>query len=163
MCRPIFINISLFLFFTLSGVRWQVLPETFSPPHLLVFSTLLCLLSSSSLPPQTPAFFTYIFKQSSHLRLGLPRLLLPCSRNSAALFGSLSSAIVSTCQAHCSLLLTSLCVRLLCTPVSSPLFACLPLLLLLFFGPSCFRTLAAFIVVVRSAAPRFPFRTGMPV
>ena len=33
-------------------VRGEVLPATFSPPHLTVFSTLLCLLSSSSsLPP----------------------------------------------------------------------------------------------------------------
>ena len=95
-----------------------MLPATFSPPHLLVFSTLLCLLSSSSsLPP--PAFFTSLFTQSYHLSLGLPRLLLPCSRNSAALFGSLSSAILSTCSAHCNLLLTSLSLKLLCTPVSS--------------------------------------------
>ena len=90
-----------------------MLPATFSPPHLIVFSTLLRLLSSSSsLPPLLPS------SQSSHLSLGLPRLLLPCSRNYAALFGSLSSAILSTCPAHCNLLLTSLSVRLLCTPVS---------------------------------------------
>ena len=31
--------------------------------------------------------------QSSHLSLGLPRLLLPCSRNSTALFGSMSFPI----------------------------------------------------------------------
>ena len=69
----------------------------------------------------SPAFFTSILvlRQSSHLSLGLPRLLLPCSRNSAALFGSLSSAILSTCPALCSLLLTSLSVKLLCTHVSS--------------------------------------------
>ena len=36
-------------------VRDEVLPATFSPPHLLVFSTLLCLLSSSSLPPLLPS------------------------------------------------------------------------------------------------------------
>ena len=47
-------------------------------------------------------------------------------------------------------------------PLTRPFFACLPLLLLLFCVPSCFRTLAAFVVVVRSV-PRFPFRTGMPV
>ena len=88
-----------------------MLPATFSPPHLIVFSTLLCLLfSSSSLPP---------LLSSSHLSIDLPRLLLPCSSNSAALFGSLSSAILSTCPAHCNLLLTSLSVKLLCTPVSS--------------------------------------------
>ena len=112
--------------------------------------------------PSSPVFFTSLFTQPSHLSLGLPRLLLPCSRNSAALFGSRSSAILSTCPAHCTLLLTSLSVKLLWTPVSSltpSFFACLPSLLLLFFGPSCSRTLAAFVVAVRSV-PRFPFRTG---
>ena len=41
-----------------------------------------------------------------------------CSRNFAALFGSLSSTILSTCPAHCNLLLASLSVKLHCTPVS---------------------------------------------
>ena len=40
--------------------------------------------------PSYPVFFTSLLTQSSHLSIGLPRLLLPCSRNSAALFGSLS-------------------------------------------------------------------------
>ena len=83
----------------------------FHPPLSLVF-----FFQSSS----SPVFLTSLLTQSSHLSLGLPRLLLPCSpRNSAALFGSLPSAILSTCPAHCSLLLTSLSVKLLCTPVSS--------------------------------------------
>ena len=82
----------------------------FHPPLSLVF-----FFQSSS----SPAFFTSLLTQSSHLSLGLPRLLLPSSRNSAALFGSLSSAILSTCPAHCNLLLASLSVNLLCTPVSS--------------------------------------------
>ena len=81
----------------------------FHPPLSLVF-----FFQSSS----SPAFLTSLLTQSSHLSLGLPRLLLPCSRNSAALFGSLSSAILSTCPAHCNLLLTSLSIKLLCTPVS---------------------------------------------
>ena len=51
---------------------------------------------------------------------------------------------------------------LLSLPLTPPLCACLPSLLLLFFGPSYFRTLVAFVVVVRSE-PRFPFRTGMLV
>ena len=99
----------------------EVLPATFSPPHLLFFSTLLCFLSSSSsLPPLlSSSHLSLIFIQSSHLSLGLPRLLLPCSRNSVALFGSRSSAILSTCPAHCNLLLISLSVKLLYTPVSS--------------------------------------------
>ena len=97
---------------------------------------------------------------------------------------------LSTCPAHCNLFLTSLSVKLLCTPVSSlnytilsqcisksflycdrnkvlfysKFLACLPSgsLLLLFFVPSCFRTLVAYVVAVPSV-PRFPFRTGMPV
>ena len=96
--------------------RGEVLPATFSPPHLLFFSTLLCLLSSSSSLPS--------LLSSSHLSLHSPPIsvlasLLPCSRNSAAPFGSLSSAILSTCPAHCNLLLTSLYVKLHCTPASS--------------------------------------------
>ncbi len=101
-------------------VRGEVLPATFSPPHMIdsLFHPPLSLAfffqSSSS-----PAYLTSFLTQSSHLSLGLPRLLLPCSRNSAALFGSLSSAILSTCPAHCNLLLTSFSVKLICTPVSS--------------------------------------------
>ena len=56
----------------------------FHPPLSLVF-----FFQSSS----SPAFLTSLLTQSSHLRLGRPRLLLPCSRNSSALCGSLSSAI----------------------------------------------------------------------
>ena len=103
-------------------VRGEVLPATSSTPHLIVFSTLLELspvffFQSSS----SPAFFNSLLRQSSHLILGLHRLLLPSSRNYAALFGSLSSrsAMISTCPAHCSLLLTSLSVKLLRIPVSS--------------------------------------------
>ena len=84
--------------------------SVFHPPLYLVF-----FFQSSS----SPAFLTSLLTQSSHLSLGLPRLLLPCSRNSAALFGSLSPAILSTCPVHCNLLLTSLSVKLICTPVSS--------------------------------------------
>ena len=76
--------------------------------------------------------------QSSHLSIDLPRLLLPSSRNSVALFGSLSSAILSTFPAPCSLLLTSLSVKLLCTPVSSRNYTIL--LLSALFTPAIFRT-----------------------
>ena len=110
-------------FFTASSDR------IFYPPMYLVF-----FFQSSS----SPAFVTSLLTQSSHLSIGLPRLLLPYSRNYAALFGSLSSAILSTCPAHYNLLL------------------------LLFLVPSCFRTLAGFVVVVRSV-PRFPFPTCMPM
>ena len=92
------------IFFTASSA------SLFHPPLSLVF-----FFQSSS----SHSFLTSLWTQSSHLSLGLPRLVLPCSRDSAALFGSLSSAILSTCPAHCNLLLTSLSVKLLCTPVSS--------------------------------------------
>ena len=59
-------------------------------------------------PFSSPAILVSLLTQSSHLSLGLPRLLLPGSRNSAAFFGSLSSTILSTCPAHYSLLFTSL-------------------------------------------------------
>ena len=128
----------------------------FHPPLSLVF-----FFQSSS----SPAFLKSLLTQSSDdLSLGLPRLLLPCSRNSAALFGSLSSVILSTCPAHCNLLLNDLSSlsALSSLPLTPPFFSCLPSLLLLFFVPSCFRTLAAVVVVVRSL-PRFPFRTSMSV
>ena len=95
-----------------------MLPATSSPHHDSLFHpplSLVLFFQSSSFP----AFLKSLLTQSSHISLGLPRLLLPCSRNSAAIFGSLSSAILSTCQAHCSLLLISLSVKLLYTPVSS--------------------------------------------
>ena len=131
MCRFIWewISLSLFLvslcqgrgaarnFFTASS------DSLFHPPLYLVF-----FFQSSS----SPAFLASLLTQSSHLSLGLPRLLLSCSHNSAALFGSLSSAILSTCPAHCNLLLTSLSVKLLCTPVSSLSSSPLPEPLLLF-------------------------------
>ena len=54
-------------------VRGEVMPATFSLPHLLVFSILLCLVSSSSsLPPLLPSSHLSLHVQSSHLSLGLP-------------------------------------------------------------------------------------------
>ena len=82
----------------------------FHPPLSLVF-----LVQSSS----SPAFLTSLLTQSSHLSLGFPRLILPSSRIYAALFDSMSSAILSTCPTICSLLLNSFSVKLLCTPLSS--------------------------------------------
>ena len=71
-------DFSLFLFFPF--VRGEVLPATFSPTHLIVFSTLLCLLSSSSsLPP---------LLSSSHL---LSPLVSPLA------------SLVSTCPPHVTL------------------------------------------------------------
>ena len=86
----------------------EVLPATSLPPDLIVFSppplSIVFFFQSFS----SPAFLTSLLTQSSHLSLGLPRLILSSWRNSAALFGSLSSAILSTCPAHCNLLLTCL-------------------------------------------------------
>ena len=87
--------------------RGEVLPATSSPPHLFHPPLYLIFFYQSS---SSPAFLTSLITHSSHLSIGLPRLLLPSSRNSAILFGSLSSAILSACPAHCSLLLTSLYV-----------------------------------------------------
>ena len=144
-------------------VGGDVLPATVSPPHLIVFSTLICLFSSySSLPP---------LLSSSHLSSHSPPI-------------SALASLVSSCPADVTLPLSSvvchppsfLCVQptVICaSPVSlsntsalpslPPFFSCLPsLLLLFFFVPSCFRTLAAFVVVVQSVSG-FPFPTGMPV
>ena len=50
------VNSPLSIFLLFPFVRGKVLPATSSPPHLIVFSTLLCLLSSSSsLPPLQPS------------------------------------------------------------------------------------------------------------
>ena len=82
-------------------IRGWVLPATFSPPHLLFFSTLSCLLHSppisalASLVSSCPALIT------------LPLSPVVCHRPSFL-----------SCPAHCNLLLTSLSVTLLCTPVS---------------------------------------------
>ena len=63
-----------------------MLPATFSPPHLLFFSTLLCLLSSSSsLPPLLP---------SSHLSLHSPPI-------------SALASLISSCPALVTLPLSS--------------------------------------------------------
>ena len=100
---------SIFLFFPLLGVRCC----------LQLFHRLICYSSPPSSvfffqSPSSPVFFTSLLTQSSHLSLGLPHLLLPCSSNSAALCDSRSSAILSMYPAHCNLRLTSLSVKLFC-------------------------------------------------
>ena len=150
--------LSLFIFLPLWGAARNFFNASsdslFHPPLSLVF-----FFQSSSSPP----FLTSLLTQSSHLSLGLPRLLLPCSRNSSALFGSLPSAILSTYPAHNSLLLDSRLSAFLSLPLTSPFFSCRSAVATLaIFLPSCFRTLATFVVVVWSL-PGFPFRTGMPV
>ena len=121
------------------------MPATFSLPHLLVFSIILCLLSSSSsLPPLLP---------SSHISLHSPPI-------------SALASLVSSCPAIVTLPLSSVIghrlsfLRIQPTVICSwPVSLSSSSALLLVFGPSCFRTLAAFVVVVRSV-PMFPFRTG---
>ena len=67
-------------------VRGEVLLATFSPPHLIIFYTLLCLLSSSSsLPPLLP---------SSHLSYHSPPI-------------SVLASLVLSCPAHVTLPLSS--------------------------------------------------------
>ena len=100
-------------------VRGEVLPQFFTVSSGSLFHPPLSIVFFFFQSSSSPAFPTSILTESSHLSIGLPRLILPYSHNSAALFGSLSSAILSTCPAHCGLLLTSLSVKLLCTPVSS--------------------------------------------
>ena len=137
-------------------VRGEVLPATSSSPHLNVIScsTLLCLLSSSPafLSPPISTLASIVSSYFAYVH------------NSAGILirRSVIRHPFYTCSAHCHLFITSLSVKLLSLmylPLTPPFFACLPSLLLLFFGPSCSRTLAAFVVVVRSV-PRFPFRTG---
>ena len=128
-----YLSLSLFLF-----VRGDMLLATSSPPHLIVFSTLLCLLSSfSSFYPLLP---------SSHLSQHSPHI-------------SALASLVSSCPPHVTLplssvvchppsflrvLLTVVCFSpvslssssaLLSLPLTPPFFACLPSLLLLLFVP----------------------------
>ena len=97
----------------------EVLTATSSPPLYLV------LFFQS---PSSPAFLTSLLAQSSILSLGLPRLILPCSHNSAALFGSLSSVILNVlptavCSSPVSLSSSS---ALMYLPLTPQFFSCLP-------------------------------------
>ena len=130
-----FLHLSLPLF---PFIRVEVLPVTFALPHLLFFSTLLCLLSSSSsLPP---------LLSSPHLSLHSPPT-------------SVLASLVSTCPAHVTLPLSSVVFHrpyflrvqptvicsspvslssstaLPCLPLTPPFFACLLLLLLHMINP----------------------------
>ena len=86
---------------------------------------------------------------------------MPSSRKYSALFGSLSSAIFSTCPVHCSLLLASISVKLLCIPVSSlyPTILLLSVIVTLAMFPSPDITLA----VVFSDMPSTILTSGYPI
>ena len=126
-------SLFLFLFLHLSGVI-VVLPATSSPSHLIVFSTLICSLSSSaSLPP---------LLTSSHMSSYSPPI-------------SDLDSLVSSCPAHVTPPLSSVVCHppsilrvlptvvcsspvslssssaLLSLPLTPPVFSCLLLLLLL--------------------------------
>ena len=127
-----------------------LLPALCSPPHQQVFppSSVSCLL--------LPVFILSCLPRISlntvpYLSLGLPRLILPGSRNYAALFGSVSSQSflrvqpTVICSSPVSLSSSSALPPL---PLTPPFFACLSSLLLICFVPSCFRTLVAFILLL---------------
>ena len=155
------IYISLFLF-SLCQV-WDATRNALTASSDSLFHHPLSLVfffqSSSS-----PAFVTSLLTHSSHLRLGLPRLL-PSSRNYAALVDSLSSAILSPCPVHCSLLLNSFSVKLLCTPVSSlnSTIILLPALVTLAIFRTQLFSHTCSLCCGSSVIPMFPFRTCMPV
>ena len=146
-----FIMLWVYLSFSFPFVRDRVLSATSSPPHLIVFSTLPCLLSSSSSLPPSP------------LRL---------SQHSPPI--SALASLVSSCPPHVTMPLSSVVchlpsfLRVLPTVCSSPVSlssssALLSALVTLaIFRTQLFRTLVAFVVVVRSL-PRFPFRIAMPM
>ena len=79
-----------------------MLPPTDPPPHLnslFHHLSLFFFLQSSS----SPAFLTSLLSQASHLSIGLPRGILPSSRNSAALLVSLAIFRTQLFSHTCSL------------------------------------------------------------
>ena len=125
-----FIVLWVYLSFSFPFVRDRVLSATSPPPHLIVFSTLPCLLSSSSnLPPLLPP---------SHLSQHSPPILALAS-------------LVSSCPPHVTMPLSSVVchlpsfLRVLSTvvcssPVSLSSSSALlsALVTLAIFVPSCF-------------------------
>ena len=63
-------------------------PQLLHPASSDSFSSLRLFSSSSSLPPLLPS--SHLSLQASHLSIGLHRVILPSSRNSAALLVSLA-------------------------------------------------------------------------
>ena len=142
--------------------------HTSSPSHLILFSTLLCILSSSSsLSLLLPSY--HLSKHSDPISV-LASLVSSCPPHVTLLLSSIVSHPASflrvlptvICSSPVSLSSSSVLPSL---PLIPPFFSFLPSLLLLFFVPRCFRTHAAFFFynVVFRSVPKFPFRTGMPV
>ena len=123
-----FIMLWVYLSFSFPFVRDRVLSATSSPPHLIVFSTLPCLLSSfSSLPPLLP---------SSHLSQHSPPIsaLASLVSSSPPHVTMPLSSVVCHLPSFLLVLLTVVCS----SPVSlsqATLHSCLPSLLLLFSYP----------------------------
>ena len=126
----------------------------------------LPLIHRSILISATCDLFWYFFLTALHsapyVIVGLITVLYTLS------FSLMGTLLSHSTRASCFHFIQTNVTRLLMS-LSAPPFESkidpkyyLPSLLLLFFGPSCVRTLAACVVVVRSE-PRFPFRTGMPV
>ena len=128
-------------------VRDEVLLATSSPPHLIVFSTLLCLFFFQS--SSSPAFLTShsppISALASLVSSCPPHVTLPLFSVVCHPPSFLRVMPTVACSSPVSL---SGSLSLPSLPLTPPFFSCLPSLLLLFFLPSCFRTLAAFVVVV---------------
>ena len=113
LSRPWTLSLPLFPF-----VGGEVLLATFSPPHLIVFSTLLCLVfffqSSSSPAFLTSLFFGYI----SYYHRGIRHRVLTNQRDRSYVYAVVSLAaggppipalasLVSSCPTHVTLPLSS--------------------------------------------------------
>ena len=115
----------VYLSFSFPLVMDRVLSATSPPPHLIVFSTLPCLLSSSSsLPPLLPSSH---LSQHSPPILALASLVSSCTPHVTMPLSSVVCHLPSFLRVlptvPGSLLLTSLSLKLLCTPVC-PRYSC---------------------------------------
>ena len=115
-----------------------MLLATSSPPHLIVFSTLLCLLSSfSSFYPLLPS--SHLSQHSPHIS-ALASLVSSCPPHvtlplSSVVYHPPSFLRVLLTVVCSSLVSMSSSSALLSLPLTPPFFACLPSLLLLLFVP----------------------------
>ena len=142
----------VYLSFSFPFVRDRVLSATSSPLHMIVFSTLPCLLSyCSSLPPLLPS--SHLSQHSRPISASLvssspPHVTMPLS------------SVVCYLPSFLLVLLTVACSSPVSLSSSSALLSALVTLAI--FRTQLFRTLVTFVVVVRSL-PMFPFRIAMPI